>query len=559
MTTVLSSTTFDPSIKEEISSWIQNEQQCVTAHRIAQTHSISRAEASRLLQEIVQDSPKHFPWQITMVVQERKQQQHKSSSNTDNLTTNKTGMYFSFMNDILIPFLHSFCLLAYLTSVCSIFDSFTVFRLATSTKMPDSIDDGTTVFAVAPAPGRDNDHSPEQVSTAHERDMVTLREMVQEGRYSLTTMFPSSNKKRSVASISTIDPAEGLLEWLDHKANAVTAGKSHEEVQEENEVEFALTKFVGRSSRPVGKKTTTTAASFFSAHNKKATNPTNNHSSNGGTSHEKEAPVAKATGTTTSNHKTSGKSSSTSSSAPTASTSGNKSLSQSSSMTTSSKPNPDRQEKENKINSRPSYAKSNTTSAKVGNADDFVGDLDEDEDDDDEDIEIVPPPLTKVAAATTKKQPPQDDTIDIDNPANDRSNDDNDEEDDPPEKEGSKSTNTNRSTTFIPTNFNDPNRKRKRRKKLIEKTTMQNGYLHTETQSIWEDVPTDEEQEEEKAAIARQRAIPQQYENKNTVARGGSTANTKTSGGAKATTSKNNNKKNDSMKQKSLMGFFAKK
>jgi hypothetical protein len=104
MTTVLSSTTFDPSIKEEISSWIQNEQQCVTAHRIAQTHSISRAEASRLLQEIVQDSPKQFPCQVTMVVQERKQQQHKSSSNTDNLTTNKTGMYYSFMNGVLILF-----------------------------------------------------------------------------------------------------------------------------------------------------------------------------------------------------------------------------------------------------------------------------------------------------------------------------------------------------------------------------------------------------------------------------------------------------------------------
>lgn len=34
----------------------------------------------------------------------------------------------------------------------------------------------------------------------------------------------------------------------------------------------------------------------------------------------------------------------------------------------------------------------------------------------------------------------------------------------------------------------DPNRKRKRRKKLVEKTTMVNGYLRTETEAIWEDV-----------------------------------------------------------------------
>ena len=53
----------DQSTKEEVSSWIQNEQQCVTAHRIAQTMMVSRSEASLLLQEIVHDEK--FPCEIT--------------------------------------------------------------------------------------------------------------------------------------------------------------------------------------------------------------------------------------------------------------------------------------------------------------------------------------------------------------------------------------------------------------------------------------------------------------------------------------------------------------
>lgn len=41
--------------KDEVSSWIENEQACVTAQRIAQTLDLSRKEASLLLKEILEE------------------------------------------------------------------------------------------------------------------------------------------------------------------------------------------------------------------------------------------------------------------------------------------------------------------------------------------------------------------------------------------------------------------------------------------------------------------------------------------------------------------------
>ncbi|KAL3938672.1 MAG: hypothetical protein SGBAC_006463 [Bacillariaceae sp.] len=77
----------------------------------------------------------------------------------------------------------------------------------------------------------------------------------------------------------------------------------------------------------------------------------------------------------------------------------------------------------------------------------------------------------------------------------------------------------------------DPQKRQKRRrKKLVEKTTMVGGYLRTETVTVWEDIlSADENDEEEKRKDI----------------------------GNKIPTSKRKNA--NSMKQKSLMGFFAKK
>jgi hypothetical protein len=58
-----STTTSWHNAKDEVSSWIENEQACVTAQRIAQTLGLSRKEASLLLQEILQEKDKKY--QIT--------------------------------------------------------------------------------------------------------------------------------------------------------------------------------------------------------------------------------------------------------------------------------------------------------------------------------------------------------------------------------------------------------------------------------------------------------------------------------------------------------------
>lgn len=70
---------------------------------------------------------------------------------------------------------------------------------------------------------------------------------------------------------------------------------------------------------------------------------------------------------------------------------------------------------------------------------------------------------------------------------------------------------------------------RRRRKKLVQKTSMDaQGYLHTETQEIWEDIPSDEEDEPI--------FIPK-----------------------KPTTTQQTSTKKVAMKQGSLLGFFTKK
>jgi uncharacterized protein (DUF2267 family) len=68
----------------------------------------------------------------------------------------------------------------------------------------------------------------------------------------------------------------------------------------------------------------------------------------------------------------------------------------------------------------------------------------------------------------------------------------------------------------------------------VEETVNVNGYLRTETKAVWEDVPTDEEEEEkeqERQFMAKKASFKQSRPPKS----------------------------QQGMKQKSLMGFFAKK
>jgi hypothetical protein len=136
--------------------------------------------------------------------------------------------------------------------------------------------------------------------------------------------------------------------------------------------------------------------------------------------------------------------------------------------------------------------------AEVGNADDFVAD---DEESDDEEV-----PVKRQPVRLQKEVPPPS-----------------------PEPEPKASPVRGAMDAFASSDNNK--RQRKRRKKLVEKTTTVGGYLRTETVTEWEDVPTDEENEEgDKKKITK---------------------------GEKSSLIKTNNSQH--MKQKSLMGFFAKK
>jgi PAB1-binding protein PBP1 len=69
--------------KDQVASWLDNEQQCVTAQRISQSLSVTRTEGSRMLEEILQDKKKSL--QITTCHQEETSQQQDENHN--NVTT----------------------------------------------------------------------------------------------------------------------------------------------------------------------------------------------------------------------------------------------------------------------------------------------------------------------------------------------------------------------------------------------------------------------------------------------------------------------------------------
>jgi predicted XRE-type DNA-binding protein len=63
MSTTMTETGAKPAnwskLKDQVASWIDGENHCVTAQRISQTLDISRDQGSQLLQEILQENPKH--------------------------------------------------------------------------------------------------------------------------------------------------------------------------------------------------------------------------------------------------------------------------------------------------------------------------------------------------------------------------------------------------------------------------------------------------------------------------------------------------------------------
>lgn len=171
--------------------------------------------------------------------------------------------------------------------------------------------------------------------------------------------------------------------------------------------------------------------------------------------------------------------------------------------------------------------KENASKNDVGNADDFVGDFDDEEEDDD--VCMQEPAMVRGEDPTMRR------TIAIDD-----SDDDEDEAANPAKAKSSKkkaplsgAMDAFTSQKPKPQESAGDSKKKRRRKRLVEKTTTDpNGYLHTETQEVWEDVPSDEEE----APSLLSKKAPSRL------------AATKKKGAGKT-----------GMKQGNLMGFFKKK
>jgi hypothetical protein len=232
-----------------------------------------------------------------------------------------------------------------------------------------------------------------------------------------------------------------------------------------------------QSKRPGAKKTTTTAASFFAKPQ---------------TTSKETSKKSKTTSTTAT------KKAKTSSKKPT--------------------PPPGKEnvpalptEKENVV--RETQKMAVDPAATVGNADDFVAD----EEESDDEVEIV------AATKKTKKKQPARAAAPSPPPSPKRAAS--------PVRGAMDAFCSEQPSSQQQNKEADPTHNRKRRKRLVEKTFMENGYLRTETQAVWEDMPTDEEEAEtaKSAPIATKKKPA------------------------------SNTTKGQPMKQMGLKGFFAKK
>jgi hypothetical protein len=370
-----------------------------------------------------------------------------------------------------------------------------VFRLRSSTTAPpppktkqEEEDSNTTVFAVASL------EATESVATAHERDMVQWREMVEDGRY-VNGSAGGSASGGSEEPCRSIAPADGILELKDHRPN-----KTHVVAEQRSPAGPISNRSSSHKAKAV------TAASFFASQKKKQ----QKSSSSSKSSSETLAPTKADTNQPSKKGAVSSKQE-----APVV-------------------PKPTR-EKENKVRKNRGVAPISTTTTAtkkvIGNADDFVAD---EEDSEDDDVEVVLPKSSKVRTKPTP--PPSPEPQEPASPVRGAM----DAFTTTTTTTTTTKTKTNRQTAQ--TNSTEPDgcgttRQRKRRKKLVEKTSLVNGYLRNETQVVWEDVPTDEE-EEEKAPSAISR-------NHHKIAKKAAVPGT--------------SKNPQGMKQKSLMGFFSKK
>jgi hypothetical protein len=357
----------------------------------------------------------------------------------------------------------------------------------------------------------------ESIQIAHERDMALFRDMLLTETDTIYTTLLSERVK-----LDAITPAEQILS--DYR-ESIQGGRN---LEMDPEVPTTSSTSMSSSSKNRLPKKVTTAAAFFGDTKKTTKSSTSKND-------DKSAP-AKASKTVTKAPKPTSKKNSTSSDIG---GSGNVTKDTTVSKKSVAFKANQQDEKENKDSG---------TNDEVGNADDFVGDLDDDDDDDDDDdvvdvtvketVEPVVVRENKKKAASNKRR-----TIAIDDDDDDDDYDDNGKS---KKHKEAKLPVTGAMDAFATTSqksetadvHDDSKPKKRRRKKLVEKTTMDpNGYLHTETQEIWEDVPSDEDEPVSKS-ISSKKAPPKLAP----VTKKKSAANGKSG-----------------MKQGNLMGFFKKK
>ena len=359
-----------------------------------------------------------------------------------------------------------------------------MFRLVTPSKKED-LTESSTVFAIS------SKESGEPIETAYERDMV-------------------SNVDDDAVEPSAFAPADALQKFIQLPPPQRVRATNADGGMSTNKSSFSS------SSSSKFKKTATTAASFFA----------------------KSAAASKTSSSSTAakSSKSKGSSTNSSKSKSSSTTSGSKGLFVKAATTKSVD---GKENNKSTVSSKKKDAKKKAgdDDEKVGNADDFVGDLEDTDDEEENDNDVsfegegrersssakddddAPSPAKK---QKTKKAPavPVHGAMDDFCSSGDKPN--------------STSADVGASTSG--------NRIRKRRKKMVEKTYMQNGYLKTETQVVWEDIPTDEEEEE---AAKTSSSITSSL--------------MKSSAGIPSRKTNKTAKKPQEMKQKSLMGFFAKK
>lgn len=377
----------------------------------------------------------------------------------------------------------------------------------------------------------------ETVETAHERDMATFREAIQEGGNAGNALNPN-------ILCHDVLPHNGTLpQKLDLQASRqqrIAADSSGKTVQPQK-----ISSFSAKSQKVAARKSTT-AASFFANDNK-----TNNKKS---TSSKKAAPSAVSSTTKTTKANAKGKEATAVVVPPSKkeTVAGKKKKERPpididdsdddndyTATVNMSQPEDSLEEEEEQspckkrnfdlADEKENHPNSNNKDKHVGNADDFMGDEDEDDDfvtaeqeREERNAKQRKTQEKEVAENTQKvKRAKQHGrkTIAIDK--------DDDDDNDHKEVVGAMDAFSKKETKL------SGNRTKKRRKKLEEKTSMDaSGYIHTETITVWEDVSSDEEKQQE---IKKQTAKVVNPLAKTKV------ANTK------------------HMKQAGLMGFFAKK